>query len=149
VSDHPPPSCVFCDLIAGRGERSVAFEDDICMVLLDSRPITEGHSLVIPKRHAGRLRELDDQTWGHLCMVAKKVEVTIREAGLRCEGINLIVADGEAAFQGVPHVHLHVLPRYRGDSFKIQADWSSRPSRQELDAVAARLRASHAERWGG
>jgi histidine triad (HIT) family protein len=149
VSDPRPASCVFCDLVAGRAERSVAFEDDLCVVLVDSHPITEGHSLVIPKRHASRLHELDDRAWGHLCLVAKRLEATIREVGLRCEGINLLVADGEAAFQAVPHVHVHVLPRYRGDSFKIQADWSSRPSRQELDGVAARLRASYAERWGG
>lgn len=143
------PGCVFCELIAGRGEKSVAFEDDLCVVLLDSHPVTEGHSLVIPRRHAVHLRELEDETWAHLCVVAKKVEVAIRAAIPRCEGINLFAADGVAAFQRVRHIHLHVLPRYRGDSFRIEADWSSRPARQELDGLAARLRSGYLEGQDG
>jgi histidine triad (HIT) family protein len=140
---------VFCELAAGRRERSVAFEDGVCAVLMDSRPVTPGHSLVIPKRHAAHLVELDDETWAHICAVAKRVELALRRSGVRCEGINLFLADGEAASQTVPHVHLHVMPRFVGDSFRIDADWTTRPSREELDRVAARVRDSYERLWGG
>ncbi|MBJ7597872.1 HIT family protein [Candidatus Nephthysia bennettiae] len=141
------PGCVFCDLAAGRRERSVAFEDEACTVLMDSRPVTPGHSLVIPRRHAAHLADLDDQTWTHVCAVAKRVELALRQSGVRCEGSNLFLADGEAASQSVPHVHLHVMPRFVGDAFRIDADWTARPSRENLDQVAARLRDSYRRLW--
>jgi diadenosine tetraphosphate (Ap4A) HIT family hydrolase len=64
----------------------------------------------------------------------------LRRSDLRCEGVNLFLADGEAAFQEVPHVHMHVFPRYRGDSLRIDADWRLL-DRTELDTAAARLQA--------
>jgi histidine triad (HIT) family protein len=143
------PGCVFCELAAGRREGSVAFEDDVCAVLMDSRPVTPGHSLVVPRHHAAHLAELDDEIWTHVCAVAKRVELALRQCGVRCEGINLFLADGEAASQTVPHIHLHVMPRFVGDSFKIVADWTARPSREELDQVAARVRDSYQRLWGG
>ena len=63
----------------------------------------------------------------------------LRRSGLPCQGVNLFLADGEAAFQEVFHVHLHVLPRNRGDGFRIHAKWRT-PSRAELDSVAAQVR---------
>ena len=93
--------------------------------------------------------ELDDEIWTHVCAVAKRIELALRRCGVRCEGINLFLADGEAASQTVPHIHLHVMPRFAGDSFKIAADWTARPSREELDQVAARVRDSYQQLWGG
>ena len=66
--------CLFCRLAEGRGERSLIFEDDICFVIVDIRPVTPGHSLVIPKAHAAYFRDLDDATWGHVCLIAKRLE---------------------------------------------------------------------------
>ena len=65
---------------------------------------------------------------------------TLRHSDLQCEGINLFLADGEAAFQDVFHVHIHVFPRFQGDPFKIDANWEAKPSRQELDEIAQRIR---------
>ncbi len=70
----------------------------------------------------------------------------LRASGLRCEGVNLFLADGEAAFQEVVHVHLHVFPRYAGDGFTISADWSTRPPREALDATAVLLSAAYRSR---
>lgn len=128
--------CVFCDLVAGHGEKSVIFEDDVCIVIPTIAPVTTGHSMVIPKRHAPYLRDLDDETWLHVCRIAKRLERSIAASGIRCEGTNFFLADGEAAFQEIFHLHLHVFPRYKGDRFKIDADWTIRPSRAELDSVA-------------
>ncbi len=58
-------------------------------------------------------------------------------------GINLFLADGEAAFQEVFHLHMHIIPRFKGDEFKISADWSVKPPREELDEIAAQIRKTH------
>jgi len=67
---------------------------------------------------------------------------------VRCEGINLFLADGEAAFQHVFHVHLHVFPRYQGDSFRIRADRTARPPRTELEEVARQIGQAYGRLWG-
>ena len=73
----------------------------------------------------------------------------LRASELRCEGINLFLADGEAAFQEVFHTHFHVIPRFAGDTFRVDADWSITPSRTELDEIAAQVRAAHESGVGG
>jgi histidine triad (HIT) family protein len=107
---------------------------------MDIRPVTPGHLLVIAKRHAPYLADLDEATGARMFMVAMRLAKALRASGLRCEGINLFLADREAAFQEVFHTHLHVFPRFVGDTFRIDADWSFMPSRAELDEIAAQVR---------
>nr|WP_189314570.1 HIT family protein [Streptomyces brasiliensis] len=71
--------------------------------------------------------------------VAHKLGRALRRSGLRCEGVNLFLADGEAAFQEVFHVHLHVFPRFTGDPYRIEADWCVQ-GRDQLDKTAAAVR---------
>jgi histidine triad (HIT) family protein len=136
--------CPFCAIVAATAPASVVYEDAEVLAFLDIRPVTPGHLLVIPKRHAPFLADLDEATGARLFRVAMRLARALRASELRCEGINLFLADGEAAFQEVFHVHLHVVPRFAGDGFRIDADWSLAPPRAELDAIAARLRASSA-----
>lgn len=133
-------ACVFCAIVSGTADRSVAYEDNTVMVIMDVSPVNTGHLLVIPRLHLESLSDLDDELGAHLFNVAKRMAWVIRRSGIRCEGINLFLADGAAAQQDVFHAHLHVIPRFKGDAFRIDADWSARPKREELDAVAARLR---------
>jgi diadenosine tetraphosphate (Ap4A) HIT family hydrolase len=132
--------CVFCEIVAGRALASVVHEDALSMAFLDTRPVTPGHLLVVPKRHASDLAALDAEVGAHLFRVALGTARALRAAELRCEGINLFLADDEAAGQEVFHVHLHVFPRFAGDGFRIEANGSSTPSRAELDATAASIR---------
>jgi histidine triad (HIT) family protein len=138
--------CVFCDLLAGKGEVSVAYEDDVLVAFMDLHPVNSGHVLVVPRRHAASLAELDEETGAHAFRIAMRIQQAIRRSSVRCEGINLFVADGEAAFQDVFHVHLHVFPRFRGDPFKIDADWKEAP-REDLDRVAADVGRAYRELW--
>ena len=139
--------CIFCEIIQGNAPGSVAYEDEVVMVIMDIAPVTDGHAMVIPKAHAANLAALDEATGMHLFKIAQRTAAALRESGLRCEGINLFLADGEAAFQEVFHVHLHVFPRYAGDSFKIDADWDRNPPRHALDAAAGQLRAAYERLW--
>ncbi|HET9224347.1 MAG TPA: HIT family protein [Roseiflexaceae bacterium] len=132
--------CIFCEIVAGRAPASVVYEDETALAFMDIQPVNPGHTLIIPKRHAALLADLDEATGAHLFEIAMRLAAALRRSGVRCEGVNLFLADGEAAFQEVFHVHLHVFPRFAGDPFKIDADWSVRPDRAELDALAATIR---------
>jgi diadenosine tetraphosphate (Ap4A) HIT family hydrolase len=103
---------------------------------MDIRPITPGHLLVVPRLHAAYLEDLDESTGAAMWRVAHRTARAMRGSGLLVEGVNLFLANGEAAGQEVFHVHLHVLPRYRGDGFRISFD-AQHPDRAELDTNAA------------
>ncbi|WP_432534475.1 HIT family protein [Kineococcus arenarius] len=131
--------CTFCELIDGRLETSRVYEDEHVVAFMDYQPVIPGHVLVAPRRHAALLDDLDEDLSVAVWRTGHRLSRALRRSGLRCEGVNLFLADGEAAFQEIPHVHLHVFPRYVGDSFRIDADWRIR-DRGELDAAAVQVR---------
>jgi diadenosine tetraphosphate (Ap4A) HIT family hydrolase len=131
--------CVFCEILGGRARASVVTEDDVAVCFMDIQPVNPGHVLIVPKEHAASLAELDEEVGAHLFKIALRIQNAIRRSGLRCEGVNVFAADGEAAGQDVFHVHLHVFPRFDGDAMTITYDWSRRPSHDELDEVAGAI----------
>jgi len=131
--------CVFCEIAEGRAEASIVYDDDRVVAFMDLRPITTGHLLVVPRKHAESLADLNVDDGAQMFRVGQRMAAAIRESRVRSDGVNLFLADGEAAGQEVFHVHLHVLPRYAGDGFKLQIT-SADPNRSELDDVAAQLR---------
>jgi histidine triad (HIT) family protein len=135
--------CPFCLLAAGRGEVSLVHEDVRTLTFMDVQPIQPGHMLVVPKVHAASLAALDPEDGAQMFRVAQVAARSLRASVLRCEGVNLLLADGSAAGQDVFHVHLHVVPRFGGDGFgfRLPSDHASRP-RSELDQAATVLRAS-------
>jgi histidine triad (HIT) family protein len=131
--------CVFCAIVAGQAPASIVYADHVVVAFLDRGPINPGHLLVVPRVHVPSLTALDVETGGHLFTVGMRMDRVLRSSGLRCEGVHLSLADGEAAGQEVAHVHLHVVPRFAGDGFSIVANWS-RPPREDLNLVAEQLR---------
>lgn len=131
--------CIFCAIVQGQAEASTVYEDDAVVAFMDLQPVTPGHLLVVPKVHAVGLEDLEETLGTQMWSVAHRLARALRNSGLRCEGVNLFLADGEAAFQEVFHVHLHVFPRFAGDGFRIDAHWKVR-ERDELDANAAAVR---------
>ncbi|MEW2514676.1 HIT family protein [Streptomyces sp. NPDC046870] len=132
--------CVFCAIVRGEAEASIVHEDDTTVAFMDLQPVTPGHLLVVPKAHAPGLEDLPEPLGAHMWTVAHRLARALRRSNLRCDGVNLFLADGEAAFQEVFHAHLHVFPRFVGDGFRIDADWRVR-ERGELDRSAAAVRA--------
>jgi histidine triad (HIT) family protein len=130
--------CIFCDILKGQQPASLVFRDQICTAFMDIQPVNPGHLLVIPNAHAGNLSELDIDTGAHLFQVAQRLAAALRKSSVLCEGINLFLADGTVAGQEIFHVHLHVLPRFRGDGFgfKFGPDYFNLPKRSELDRIA-------------
>ena len=132
--------CVFCRIVEGRGEASVVATSDRAVAFLDLQPLTTGHVLVVPRAHAAHLADVDDADGAAVWSLARRVAAGLRAAGL-ADGVNLLLADGAVAWQTVWHVHVHVIPRRRGDGLRLLAAWT-RPDRGRLDATAARVRAA-------
>jgi diadenosine tetraphosphate (Ap4A) HIT family hydrolase len=138
------PACIFCDIVAGRAPASLVYRDSTVCAFMDIRPINPGHLLVIPLRHSAGLAELDPATGGQLFQVGQRLAAALRTSGVRCEGIDFFLADGEAAGQEVFHVHLHVVPRYVGDGFGLRyaPGFGAFAERSTLEPIAAALRAA-------
>jgi histidine triad (HIT) family protein len=131
-------SCVFCDIIAGRAPGHVVYEDDLTLALVDPRQHNAGHVLVVPRTHINDIRELDPRTGAALMDTLIKIARAVDHA-FPNEGMSLWHSIGPAAFQEVPHMHMHVHPRRLGDG--LLRVYPSAP----VDADPA-ARASYAER---
>lgn len=134
--------CVFCEIVAGRSPASFVHKNDDAVAFMDIGGINEGHTLVVPRRHAASLGDLEVESGAAVWSLGLRVAAAVRRSGLRCEGVNLLLADGEAAGQEVFHVHLHVLPRWTGDGFgfRFPQRHAKDSPRAELDEAAARIR---------
>ncbi|NNE97255.1 MAG: HIT domain-containing protein [Acidimicrobiales bacterium] len=140
TSEHEPERCIFCEIVAGRLPASVFYEDEWTLGFMDIAPVNAGHALIIPKRHAVGLGDLDPEDGRRIWDVTHRTAVAVRSSGVRCEGVNLFLADGRAAFQEVFHVHMHVVPRFVGDPFRIDLGRRDAPPREQLDDTATRIR---------
>ncbi len=138
------PSCIFCQIIAGESPVSKIYEDDTLLAFMDIQPVNKGHVLVIPKKHEELITALDEQTLGRMMVLANKINKAIRRSDIKSEGINLFLADGEAAGQDVFHAHLHIIPRFSKDGFGFvfPEGYTNRPPREELDRVAQLIQAA-------
>lgn len=142
-----PQECVFCQIIRGEAEGSFVHSDEAIVAFMDIQPITQGHMLVVPREHYVLMKDVPDQTLMLAFRVARMLAST-SEAVLAAGGVNLFVADGEVAFQDVPHFHIHVIPRYSGDGFGLTFPdtYTNPPSRAQLHAIASALHAAETPR---
>ena len=107
--------CVFCEIVAGTAPAIRVYEDDEVLGILDIRPFTRGHTLVIPKRHSVDLTDTPAPTLAVMMAVGKRIAEATRLSGLAATGNNVAINDGKSAMQTVFHIHLHVIPRRDGD----------------------------------
>ena len=135
-----PSECIFCRIIEGSLPASIVYEDGQAVAFMDIMPINPGHILVVPKTHAPELSNLDEDTGAHLFRVAMRLEKALRASGLPCEGTNLLQNNGAEAWQEVMHVHLHIIPRFRGDGVKVHFGQEQAP-RAHLDQWAEQVKA--------
>ena len=110
--------CVFCAIVAGEAPAHRIYEDDDYLAILDIRPFTRGHTLVIPKRHSVDLTDTPPQTLADMATIGQRIARAARATEL-ADATNIAINDGRAAFQTVNHIHLHVLPRRNGDKLSV------------------------------
>ncbi len=92
------------------------YEDGEMVAILDINPVNIGHTLIIPKEHYANIYELPDELLAKIAVVAKKLSIAIKN-GVEADGINIEMNNELAAGQLVPHAHVHVVPRFKGDGF--------------------------------
>lgn len=132
-------SCPFCRIAQGELFAHLLHEDDAVLAFLDAAPMAPGHTLVVPKAHVERFTELSEQQASRLFAVAVRVGKALQEV-LGAPGFTVGLNDGRVAGQGVPHVHLHLIPRFPGDGGKsLHAILPYRPLRPDPE-LAARVR---------
>ena len=112
------PNCIFCKISAKLETSSIVYEDDEFIAFMDAYPLTIGHCLVVPKKHVVRLDALNAKSRAKLFNIGHKIIEAQKLAGFGINGTNLLINDGKAANQTVPHLHLHLIPRESGDLIK-------------------------------
>jgi len=133
--------CVFCAIAQGDAPASIVCEDHLAMAIVDLRQFHPGHTIVIPRQHLHDVRELDDTTGAALMAMVSRVTRAVSSA-FPNQGLSLWHSIGEAAFQEVPHLHIHVHPRLLGDDMlRIYPQRLSNTDRSVLDSHATALRA--------
>jgi histidine triad (HIT) family protein len=132
--------CVFCAIAQGRAPASIVCENDLALAAVDLRQFNPGHTLVIPRRHFHDVRDLDDSTGAALMAMVSRVTRAVGRA-FPNQGLSLWHSIGEAAFQEVPHLHIHVHPRLMGDNvLRVYPQPPPSTERSTLDSYAAILR---------
>ncbi|GGL28890.1 HIT family protein [Halarchaeum grantii] len=133
--------CLFCSIVDGDIPGRIVAERDGALAFLDANPLAPGHTLVVPRTHAERLDDLSaDDSRAVFDLVHDLVPDV--EAAVDADGLNVGVNDGEAAGQEVPHVHVHLVPRFEGDGgAPVHAVAGDRPdlSDDDLDEIAAKI----------
>ncbi len=134
--------CIFCQIIAGETVASIVYQDRAVTAFMDLYPASPGHVLVVPNDHAALITEVEPAILGCLFEVGVNIDRALRKTNFRCEGVSIYLADGAAAGQAVFHTHLHVIPRFPGDScgLRLHASPADSVTRPILDQHAESIR---------
>lgn len=122
-------TCIFCKIANGEIPSATLYEDEDFRVILDLGPASKGHALILPKVHAANLYELPDDVAAKAIVLAKKIAQKLQQ-GLHADGMNLVQNNGEAAGQTVFHFHMHLIPRYQGDT--VNVSWKQGTLTEEM-----------------
>lgn len=121
--------CIFCKIANGEFDSFTVYEDNDFRGIMDISPASRGHVIILPKKHAADIYELEDDIASKIYVVAKKIATAVKEV-TGCDGVNVLQNNGEAAGQTVFHLHMHVIPRWNDDSIKIT--WEQTEVEQEV-----------------
>ena len=127
--------CAFCDIVAGKVPAEVVWRDEDSIAFLDHRPLFPGHVLLIPTKHVETLADLPASLVGPLFQAAQRLETAV-ESAMDAEGS--FVAVNNHVSQSVPHLHVHIVPRRKGDGLK-GFFWPRTPYRSDEDRALVAL----------
>ncbi len=125
-------NCIFCQIVAGELPATIVDEDERTIAFMDISPGARGHALVIPRQHFRDLHDIPPDELSACVLAAQRLAARQRDR-LGAQGVNLINAAGSAAWQSVFHFHVHVIPRWEGDSLRLP--WT--PGAVDDDEIAA------------
>ncbi len=112
------PDCIFCKIIRGELPTSKVYENDTVFAFLDIHPVNAGHTLVVPKKHSKNIFDTAPEDWAAVTEAVRMLSGVIEKA-VGANGINVGMNNREHAGQVVDHAHMHIIPRFKGDGFKL------------------------------
>ncbi|MCK4913669.1 MAG: HIT family protein [Planctomycetes bacterium] len=131
-------NCIFCKIVAGEIPSAKIYEDDAVLAFLDVGPVSDGHTLVIPKLHFEKLHECPVEILSCVTKCFGKVAKAVVVA-TGCDGYNVLCNNGRAAGQLVEHLHFHIIPRYDNDD--VFSKWPSYKYEQgQIESIAESIR---------
>ncbi|MBS3064355.1 MAG: HIT family protein [DPANN group archaeon] len=129
--------CVFCSIAKGEVRAKIVYDDAHFSAFLDINPANPGHILVIPKQHYEVLPQIPDELLGAYMKLLKILAAAVFEA-TQAQGVNIIQNNGVAAGQAVPHVHIHIIPRFENDGIKLNWD-AKKVTEKQLENLQSRI----------
>ena len=133
-------NCIFCKIAKREIPAKIVYEDDFTIAFLDISPCAEGHTVVIPKQHFEKFTDMEEEDAGNLFASVQKVAKAVEKA-LNIQASNIGLNNGKAAGQEVPHVHVHIIPRYEGDNGgAIQSIVQTNPKTDNLDELKEKIK---------
>ena len=132
-------TCIFCDILDGTRDGHLVYEDKDHIAFLDKYPIDEGHTLVIPRKHHEKITDMDSNDVGKIFSLIPKIAKAVL-AGAGADAFSLAQNNGKAAKQIIPHVHIHIIPRYNNKG----TVWTKRqiPTDEVLSKLAVKIKSA-------
>lgn len=131
--------CLFCKIVQNEIPSKKVFENDSVLAFLDINPISEGHTIVIPKNHYPTLGKVPDKEISELFKAVKTVAKKIY-ANLKIDGYNIVMNNHSAAGQMIEHAHIHIVPRTRGDGLIKLEMPKEQAEEEELEKVLKKIK---------
>jgi len=132
--------CLFCKMVAGQIPVTKIYEDEVVLAFLDIGPISDGHTLVIPKQHFEKLHNCPPELLGRVGSRLGKIARAVT-AAMNSDGYNVLCNNGRAAGQHIEHLHFHIIPRNTGDGLFDQ--WPAYKYEQgKIELIAEEIRKS-------
>lgn len=131
--------CLFCKIINGEIPCTKVYENDKVLSFMDISPMNEGHMLVIPKNHGATILELSETDFLAVMSATKKIAEAANTA-LSPDGINILQLNGEAANQVVPHLHVHIVPRWDNDGLTVSKWVPVQGNMEQIGQIADKIK---------
>ena len=130
--------CLFCKMVAGQIPVTKIYEDEVVLAFLDIGPISDGHTLVIPKQHFEKLHNCSSELLGRIGQCLGRIAGAVA-AAMNSDGYNVLCNNGRAAGQLIEHLHFHIIPRNTGDS--LFGQWPAYEYEQgKIEVIAEKIR---------
>ncbi len=131
--------CIFCKIIAGEIPAVKVLDEELVLAFMDINPSSPGHMLVAPKRHAENIFEISEGDLAAVIKGVRRCANAVKEA-LKAEGVTVLQLNGRASGQVVPHLHIHIIPRWENDGLTVSS-WEMKPGNmEEIKDIARRVK---------
>ena len=131
--------CIFCKIIEGEIPAVKVLDDELVLAFMDINPSSRGHMLVVPKKHAENIFEISEGDLAAVIKAVKRCATAVKEA-LKAEGVTVLQLNGTASDQIVPHLHIHIMPRWENDGLSVST-WEMKPGdMEEIKDIARKVK---------